>query len=77
MLNFDEWLTNYTLAGFFLVLIFALLYFKVKINTAKPYQSNSWLWAILFFVLLFFMRYPFIAYNHELDIDESQMLVQE
>jgi hypothetical protein len=76
MLNFDEWLTNYTLAGFFLILIFALLYFKVKINTAKPYQSNSWLWAILFFVLLFFMRYPFIAYNHELDIDESQMLVQ-
>ncbi|WAC13989.1 hypothetical protein [Dyadobacter pollutisoli] len=76
MLNFDEWLTNYTLFGFLLVLIFAFLYFKGKPNWEKPYKASHWLWALAFFGLLFFMRYPFIAYNHELDIDESQMIVQ-
>ncbi|MHA4739505.1 hypothetical protein [Dyadobacter sp. MSC1_007] len=76
MLNFDEWLTNYTLSGFLLVLIFALFYLRAKLNSEGPFESVDWRWATAFFAILFLMRYPFIAYNHELDIDESQMLVQ-
>lgn len=76
MLNFDEWLTNYTLSGFLLVLVFALFYFRVKLSKEAPFEPVDWRWGGAFFAILFLMRYPFIAYNHELDIDESQMLVQ-
>lgn len=76
MLNFDEWLTNYTLSGFLLVMVFALCYLRAKLNSEGPFESVDWRWAAAFFGMLFLMRYPFIAYNHELDIDESQMLVQ-
>jgi hypothetical protein len=76
MLNFDEWLTNYTLSGFLLVSVFALCYFRAKINNEGLFEPVDWRWGAAFFGILFLMRYPFIAYNHELDIDESQMLVQ-
>lgn len=76
MLNFDEWLTNYTLSGFLLITVSALCYVRAKVNSEGPFQPADWRWAAAFFGMLLFMRYPFIGYNHELDIDESQMLVQ-
>lgn len=76
MLNFDEWLTNYTLSGFLLVVVFALFYLRAKLSKEGLFEPVDWRWAAAFFGILFLIRYPFIAYNHELDIDESQMLVQ-
>ncbi|NIJ52920.1 hypothetical protein [Dyadobacter arcticus] len=76
MLNFDRWLTGYTLFGFLLVLLLSLLFFKTKFNEKSSTPQVGWVWGVAFFVILLFMRYPFIAYNKEMDIDESQMLAQ-
>ncbi|MCE7066945.1 hypothetical protein [Dyadobacter sp. CY326] len=76
MLSFDEWLTNYTVAGFLLVLAFSLLFIQNKFSNRSPPGRIGWLWAAGFFIVLLMMRYPFIAFNQELDVDESQMLAQ-
>ncbi|MCE6989748.1 hypothetical protein [Dyadobacter sp. CY323] len=76
MLNFDERLTAYTLAGFLLILIFSILFVRTLVSGQSLREVPTRKWAMLFFALLLFMRLPFIAYNHELEVDESQMLAQ-
>jgi hypothetical protein len=76
MLNFDERLTAYTLLGFLLALVFSVLFVRSMLSKASARDISIRKWAILFLALLLFMRLPFIAYNHELEVDESQMLAQ-
>ncbi len=76
MLNFDPWLTTYTLSGFALVIILSFIFLKRILAGELSEKQSVWIWGVIFVLLLIFMRYPFIAYNYELDIDESQMLAQ-
>jgi hypothetical protein len=76
MLNFDEWLTNYTWAGFILVLAAGGFYYKAAVPDRVKYLPSSAHWAGVLLGLLLLMRFPFIAYNRELDVDESRMLAQ-
>lgn len=76
MLNFDDLLTKYTLTGFVLVLFCCILFLKAYIGKKSPSDFSLSFWGALFLALLVFMRLPFLAYNHELEVDESQMLAQ-
>ena len=76
MLNFDNLLTQYTFIGFALVLLFCILFLKSFLRQKPEADFSMWLWGAGLLVLLIFMRYPFISYNHELEVDESQMLAQ-
>lgn len=76
MLNFDDLLTQFTLVGFALVLVFCIFFIKSLLSQNPGTQFPMWLWAAGFLALLIFMRIPFISYNHELEVDESQMLAQ-
>lgn len=76
MLHFDEWLTNYTWIGFILVLVAGGFYYKVAVSDKVTSLPSNVYWATVLLGLLLLMRLPFIAYNRELDVDESQMLAQ-
>ncbi|WP_353718933.1 hypothetical protein [Dyadobacter sp. 676] len=76
MLTFDNWLTNYTWIGFGLVWVAAAFYYNAALTGPDSRLPVNGYWVVVFCGLLLFMRLPFITYNHELDIDESQMLAQ-
>jgi hypothetical protein len=76
MLNFDAFLTSFTSICFFLVLLFCLLFLRSALVQKSFSNIPFWVWSIVFFALLALMRYPFLAFNKELEIDESQMLSQ-
>ena len=76
MLNFDDLLTQFTLVGFALVLLFCIFFLKSLLSQKTGANFSTWIWAAVFLALLIFMRYPFISYNQELEVDESQMLAQ-
>ncbi|MGG7664098.1 hypothetical protein [Dyadobacter sp. BHUBP1] len=76
MLDFDEWLTNYTWTGFILVLVAVGFYYKASVPDRVTRLPSNVYWAGLLLGLLLLMRLPFIAYNRELDVDEGQMLAQ-
>ncbi len=73
MLNFDGPLSTYSLIGFLLVFVLFLAPFH---QTFRSKKHGLKLWGILFVVLLSLMRLPFLAFNRELEVDESQMLAQ-
>jgi hypothetical protein len=76
MLNFDAFLTNFTSICFFLVLLFCLLFLRSALSQKSFGKIPFWVWGVVFFAVLALMRYPFLAYNQELEVDESQMLAQ-
>jgi hypothetical protein len=76
MLNFDAFLTSFTSICFFLVLLFCLLFLRSALGQKHFGNIPFWVWGIVFFAVLALIRYPFLTYNLELEIDESQMLSQ-
>lgn len=76
MINFDSFLTHYTTIGYLLVLISYSVFFKFSFDENLKGKAPFLIWPILFFLVLVFIRYPFLSYNQELEVDESQMLAQ-
>jgi hypothetical protein len=76
MLNFDLPLSIYTLSGYFLVLLFSLIFIGKYTGKKLNSKRDKWVWGGISLALLIWIRLPFVAYNQELDIDESQMLAQ-
>lgn len=76
MIRFDKWLSVLTSFGFLLVVISSLVFVYQYIEGTAGSRRRQWGWAAVFAGLLLLMRFPFIAYNKELEVDESQMLTQ-
>lgn len=76
MIRFDNWLSLLTSFGFLLLIISSLLFVYQYVEGTAGSRRRQWGWAAVFCGLLLLMRFPFIAYNKELEVDESQMLTQ-
>ncbi|AKD55427.1 hypothetical protein [Spirosoma radiotolerans] len=76
MIRFDKWLSVLTSFGFLLIIISSLLFVYQYLGGTASSRRRQWGWGAVFGGLLLLMRLPFIAYNRELEVDESQMLTQ-
>lgn len=67
-MNYSKFPILYLLTGYFIGLLILMYWWKYKSNI------QSWYLSVLSILFLFWLRFPFIVFNQELNPDESQMI---